>query len=261
MKHPNSDPREFGLLEPVTPEEEVIAAICDNDALKAASWLRGMTAAGPFLLYGLADMLDRDGSDDKDRLPPGSARIVLCPWGPGRRKKMPPPDVAASVDDKVVASLREPNAKAVAELFRHVDQIGAHALNALADMLAGDVSQRPDLKERYPLRLKIVTGATVGRPRRGDNRRLLAKPDRYRKSERKTAGWQYMMALRVKRALERGHKREDAIEEARQARPFESQSGRKRLPPSYEAVEKAYDSFFGGARRASKRNQPASAQK
>jgi hypothetical protein len=50
-----------------------------------------------------------------------------------------------------------------------------------------------------------------------------------------------MLALRVRRLIDSGYTRAQAIEEARQSAPFADEAQKKSVPPSFSAVEKAYD--------------------
>jgi hypothetical protein len=238
---------------PLSLEEEVIAALCNGNAPEAARILRQMKHASGLLLDNLASMLDGDSSSD----PTWPVRLVFTAWGRGRpmrQGKVQP----SSTDTEVIAALGGQSASAAAQVFRQVVGVGQLGLAALADMLDGDAAHKPELKQLYPRRLKIVTHALPGRPRRGERRSLTAKPNRLRKSDKKTKAWEVMIAGRVKRARDRGASRKEAIEEARMARPFDDHSARKYAFPSYQAVEKAYDGIYGrNRRRTSKAAPPA----
>lgn len=128
-------------------------------------------------------------------------------------------------------------------MLRELDSLGRYALDALADMLDGETVASSRQLGRLPVALKIIAARGRGRPPKGDVRSVVSRPSRQRKMAAKSPGWDYMIARRVQRFVDVGWTREQAIEAARQFAPFADEGQKKRVPPSFSAVEKAYDRY------------------
>ena len=146
-----------------------------------------------------------------------------------------------SPDEELVAAICDNIPQKAAQMLRELDSLGRYALDALADMLdRGSAANSPQLG-RSPVALKIIAARGRGRPAKGDVRSVVSRPSRQRKMPGKSLGWEYMIARRVQRSVDEGRTRRQAIEEARQSAPFADEGQKKRVPPSFSAVEKAYD--------------------
>jgi hypothetical protein len=110
-------------------------------------------------------------------------------------------------------------------------------------MLDGGTAASSRQLDRLPVALKIIAARGRGRPPKGDVRSVVSRPSRQRKMPGKSPGWEYMIAQRVERFVDEGRTRAQAIEEARHSAPFADEGQQKRVPPSFSAVEKAYDRY------------------
>lgn len=144
-------------------------------------------------------------------------------------------------DEELVAAICYNDPQKAARMLRELDTLGRYALDALADMLDGGTAASSRQLDCLPVALKIIAARGRGRPPKGDVRSVVSRPSRLRKTPAKSPGWEYMIARRVKRFVDEGRTREQAIEEARQSPPFAEDGQKKRVPPSFSAVEKAYD--------------------
>lgn len=142
-------------------------------------------------------------------------------------------------DEEFVAAICDNDPQKVARMLRALDTLGRYALDALADMFDGGTAARQ--RDCWPVALKIIAARGRGRPPKGDVRSVVSRPSRLRKTPVKSPGWERMMALRVRRLIDSGYPRAQAIEEARQSAPFADEAQKKSVPPSFSAVEKAYD--------------------
>lgn len=77
-----------GRFDLPSPDEEIIAAICDNDPQTAARWLREFDTLGRYALDALADMLDGgiSGRSSQQHRQPVVLKIAAA-RGPGRPRK------------------------------------------------------------------------------------------------------------------------------------------------------------------------------
>jgi len=146
-------------------------------------------------------------------------------------------------DEELVAAICDNDPQKAARMLRELDTLGRYALDALADMLDGGTAASSRQLDCLPVALKIIAARGRGRPPKGDVRSVVSRPSRQRKTSAKSAGWEYMMALRVQRFIDAGSTRTRAIEEARQSAHFAVEGQKKRVPPSASAVEKAYDLY------------------
>lgn len=80
--------RQQGLLEPLSPAEEVEVAIKHGDVRWLAKWLRQAVSIEQPLLATLADLLDGDVKANPDLAQKYPYRLVTAPWGrPGPKPK------------------------------------------------------------------------------------------------------------------------------------------------------------------------------
>lgn len=171
MQDPD-DLQDLPNFEPLTPEEEVIEALADNNPGRAAELLRTMDVAGPVLLDALADMLDGDA-----KLDPGLAEtypycLKLASWGIRGRK--PKGSRAKGKSDPDYDPKRKP---------RHSDEFLARRVQRQIDNgmsreeAIRHVAERPDDIERDDTdKLQSLSFSTVEKAY-----------DKYRKRRRKAA--------------------------------------------------------------------------
>lgn len=159
-----------------------------------------------------------------------------------------------SSDEEFVAAIWDNNPDRASRLLRELDTLGRYALDALADMIDGGNSNQSSQKPHHPVVLKISSASGPGRPRKRDARSVVSPQHNERKMPVKSRSWEPMMALRVQRLTNEGRTRTQAIEEARHFDPFAKESKKKTVPPSFSAVEKAYDCYQKKGR--SKRAKP-----
>ena len=75
-----------GKFEPLSPEEEIISALCNDDQAGAARILREIENIGRVFLDALADMLDGDPKANPELLRLYPYRLELASWGNAGRK-------------------------------------------------------------------------------------------------------------------------------------------------------------------------------
>ena len=87
MNKPNA-PSTEGLFEPLTEEEEIISALCNDDPALAAKLLRQIDGAGKYLLNSLADLLDGDARANPQLRQLYARRLKSVSWGIAGRPRL-----------------------------------------------------------------------------------------------------------------------------------------------------------------------------
>lgn len=229
------------MLEPLTQEEEIIGALLNNDCNRAAMLMRKLNHGNYQLTEALAGMLD--GAIDNL----GKKKVALKILG-RRRGRPRRQNLAGNFEtpgDEIISLLSAGRVSEAAGLLRQVDGLDSKTLCALAFMFETHPEDHSVPDYCKSVRLKIVSCASAGRPNRNDTRKVKVKPDRSLKTRPRSKAWQILMCRRVESRITQGLTRNQAIEEARKS-PLPGQfKGQKFTPPSYQAVEKAYDSYKG----------------
>jgi hypothetical protein len=132
--------------------------------------------------------------------------------------------------EELIEAIAHDDVARAAQLLRRADNVGQPGLSMLADLLDGDPKANPELPQLYPYRLKIASWGNAGRKPKGSRAKAKSNSGYRRKLSPRPSN--QMLALKVRRLVDTGATRADAIEAVATASKL-----------SKSLVEKAYDTL------------------